>query len=224
LYPCVRAEGTIRYSVLFKFFDYCRNLLLCKLRNTYKFGSGCSNSQVTMRVECKVYVGNLGNNACKHELEDVFSKYGPLVNVWVARNPPGFAFVEFEDPRDARDATKCLDGVRICGSRARVEMSTGRTATRSPVRRTSPRRRTRSRSPRRRSRSRSRSSHRSRTARRSRSRKRSVSPKGSRSRRSRSRSPRYGRRSSPVYNDYKRPASRSVSRSKSPVSRSRSRS
>jgi RNA recognition motif-containing protein len=47
----------------------------------------------------KVYVGNLGNNASKNELESSFSKYGPLKNVWVARNPPGFAFIEFEDPR-----------------------------------------------------------------------------------------------------------------------------
>ena len=43
-------------------------------------------------VACKVYIGNLGNNASKYELEDAFSKYGPLKNVWVARNPPGFAF------------------------------------------------------------------------------------------------------------------------------------
>lgn len=63
-----------------------------------------------MRMDCKVYVGNLGNNAAKHELESAFTKYGPLVNVWVARNPPGFAFVEFEDPRDAEDAVRALDG------------------------------------------------------------------------------------------------------------------
>ena len=66
-------------------------------------------------VSCKVYIGNLGNNASKYELEDAFSKYGPLKNVWVARNPPGFAFVEFEDARDAEDAVKAVDGTRICG-------------------------------------------------------------------------------------------------------------
>jgi len=44
-------------------------------------------------VTCKVYIGNLGNNASKYDLEDAFAKYGPLRNVWVARNPPGFAFV-----------------------------------------------------------------------------------------------------------------------------------
>ena len=58
----------------------------------------------------KVYVGGLGNNGSKQELEDVFGYYGKLKNVWVARNPPGFAFVEFEDQRDAEDAVMELDG------------------------------------------------------------------------------------------------------------------
>lgn len=77
-------------------------------------------------LACKVYVGNLGSSASKHEIESAFGKYGPLRNVWVARNPPGFAFVEFEDPRDAEDAVRGLDGTRMCGTRVRVEMSTGR--------------------------------------------------------------------------------------------------
>ena len=32
-------------------------------------------------------------------IEDAFAKYGPVRDVWVARKPPGFAFVEMEDPR-----------------------------------------------------------------------------------------------------------------------------
>lgn len=39
--------------------------------------------------DCKVYVGELGNSARKNDLEDSFSYYGPLRNVWIARNPPG---------------------------------------------------------------------------------------------------------------------------------------
>lgn len=76
--------------------------------------------------DAKVYVGELGNNASKQEIEDAFSYYGPLRNVWVARNPPGFAFVEFEDARDAEDSVRGLDGRTICGRRARVELSTGK--------------------------------------------------------------------------------------------------
>uniref|UniRef100_A0A1L8DHQ5 Putative pre-mrna-splicing factor sf2-like isoform x2 n=3 Tax=Nyssomyia neivai TaxID=330878 RepID=A0A1L8DHQ5_9DIPT len=115
-------------------------------------------------LQCKVYVGNLGSSASKHEIESAFGKYGPLRNVWVARNPPGFAFVEFEDRRDAEDAVRGLDGTRCCGTRIRVEMSSGRSR-RDDRRRGRNRYRGRSRSPRR-----------------SRSRSRSVSPRDRRSR------------------------------------------
>ena len=64
-------------------------------------------------LSCKVYIGNLGNNASEYEIENNFSKYGPIKNVWVARNPPGFAFVEYEDPRDAEDAVRALDGTWV---------------------------------------------------------------------------------------------------------------
>nr|KAF6508276.1 serine and arginine rich splicing factor 3 [Rousettus aegyptiacus] len=70
-------------------------------------------------LDCKVYVGNLGNNGNKTELERAFGYYGPLRSVWVARNPPGFAFVEFEDPRDAADAVRELDGRSFSRSRSR---------------------------------------------------------------------------------------------------------
>ncbi|KQS70653.1 probable splicing factor, arginine/serine-rich 6 [Drosophila erecta] len=76
----------------------------------------------------KVYVGDLGNNARKNDLEYVFGAYGSLRSVWIARNPPGFAFVEFESARDAADAVRGLDGRTVCGRRARVELSTGKYA------------------------------------------------------------------------------------------------
>jgi RNA recognition motif-containing protein len=61
-------------------------------------------------IDCKVYVGELGTNGTRHELEEAFGNYGRLRNVWVATNPPGFAFVMFEDSRDAKDACRGLDG------------------------------------------------------------------------------------------------------------------
>lgn len=37
-------------------------------------------------------------------------RYGPLRSVWIARKPPGFAFIEYEDTRDAEDAVRKMDG------------------------------------------------------------------------------------------------------------------
>eukprot|EP01018_Ginkgo_biloba_P002394 Gb_21375 [translate_table: standard] len=58
----------------------------------------------------RVYVGNLDPRATERELEDEFRIYGVLRSVWVARKPPGFAFIEFEDRRDAADAVRALNG------------------------------------------------------------------------------------------------------------------
>lgn len=59
---------------------------------------------------CTVYVGDLPAGASEKELERIFREYGRLKNVWVARNPPGFAFVEFDIAADANDAVRELDG------------------------------------------------------------------------------------------------------------------
>ncbi|CAH8387473.1 unnamed protein product [Eruca vesicaria subsp. sativa] len=58
----------------------------------------------------RVYVGNLDPRVTERELEDEFRVYGVIKSVWVARRPPGYAFLDFEDPRDARDAIRDLDG------------------------------------------------------------------------------------------------------------------
>lgn len=90
----------------------------------------------------RVYVGDLGSGGSKPELEREFERYGALKSVWVARNPPGqspsnsntssispcflllgFAFIEFEDPRDAEDAVRDMDGRFVCGCRIRVELA-----------------------------------------------------------------------------------------------------
>lgn len=33
--------------------------------------------------------------------------------MWVARRPPGYAFVDFDDKRDAQDAIRELDGIIV---------------------------------------------------------------------------------------------------------------
>lgn len=34
-----------------------------------------------------------------------------MCSVWVARRPPGYAFIDFDDYRDAQDAIRELDGM-----------------------------------------------------------------------------------------------------------------
>jgi len=71
----------------------------------------------------RVYVGNLGDYGNKAEIEREFESYGAIQDVWVARNPPGFAFVEFRDYRDAEDAVRDMDGKKLCGQIVKVELS-----------------------------------------------------------------------------------------------------
>merc|ERR1711865_121974 len=87
----------------------------------------------TMSDGCKVYVGNLTNSIDERDMQDCFGKFGSIRNVWIARNPPGFAFVTFEDPKDAEDCVKDMDGQELdrerltdAGQRCRVEVSHGR--------------------------------------------------------------------------------------------------
>ena len=155
--------------------------------------------------EVKVYIGGLRDDANKYDLEDAFQKYGPVKNVWVARKPPGFAFVEMEDTRDAEDAIRGLDGTRICGSRVKVEMSNGGKGSGGGGRGGGGR-----------DRSRSRSRDRGRDRRRSRSRSRSPARKSRRS-------PSY-RSMSRDRDDSRDRGSKRDRREKKEVSRSRSRS
>lgn len=74
----------------------------------------------------RVYVGNLGEKVKKEDLEGEFTKYGKLNSVWVAFNPPGFAFVEFENRDCAVKACDILNGTEVLGSKLRVEISKGR--------------------------------------------------------------------------------------------------
>lgn len=49
----------------------------------------------------------------KRDLERVFEKYGRLLEIWMARNPPCFAFVVYAHQRDADRAIKETDGMWV---------------------------------------------------------------------------------------------------------------
>lgn len=73
-------------------------------------------------INAKLYIGNLGEYPPrKEDLEYEFGYFGKLINVWIARSPPGFAYIEFESEKDARDAQKALDGKTVNDRRIKVE-------------------------------------------------------------------------------------------------------
>jgi len=72
--------------------------------------------------ECRIYVGNLPQYVKNRDIEDLFDKYGPIKGVDIHnRFDPAFAFIEFEDPRDATDAVKGRDGEKFDGNRIKVQ-------------------------------------------------------------------------------------------------------
>eukprot|EP00199_Chlamydomonas_sp_CCMP681_P004767 CAMPEP_0119105586 /NCGR_PEP_ID=MMETSP1180-20130426/3504_1 /TAXON_ID=3052 ORGANISM="Chlamydomonas cf sp, Strain CCMP681" /NCGR_SAMPLE_ID=MMETSP1180 /ASSEMBLY_ACC=CAM_ASM_000741 /LENGTH=120 /DNA_ID=CAMNT_0007090671 /DNA_START=147 /DNA_END=505 /DNA_ORIENTATION=+ len=75
----------------------------------------------------RVYVGNLPLDVRERELEDLFYKYGRIRNIDLKTptRPPAFAFLEFDDPRDAADSVRGRDGYDFYGHRIRVELSHG---------------------------------------------------------------------------------------------------
>ncbi|XP_052099917.1 serine/arginine-rich splicing factor 10-like isoform X2 [Mytilus californianus] len=171
-----------------------------------------------------LYVRNVPDSCREDDLRAMFGKYGHLTDVYIpqdyfTRRSRGFAYIQYEDPRDADDALYNLDRTRFMGRELEIEFARGDRKTPNQMRgkergsryggrddydrRGSRRHRSRSRSQRRRSRSRSRSRDRRRSRSRSYERRRSRSR--SRGRRSRSRS--RGRKS------YSHSKSRSRSRS-----------
>lgn len=75
----------------------------------------------------RVYVGGLNDGVKKEDLEGEFEKFGKLLSVWVAFNPPGFAFIEFCSLSDAETACDNLNGADFLGSKLRVEIARGKT-------------------------------------------------------------------------------------------------
>ncbi|XP_010921678.1 serine/arginine-rich splicing factor SR30 [Elaeis guineensis] len=82
---------------------------------------------MSKRSSRTLYVGNLPGDIREREVEDLFYKYGPIVDIdlKIPPRPPGYAFVEFEDARDAEDAIRGRDGYNFDGHRLRVELAHG---------------------------------------------------------------------------------------------------
>ena len=52
----------------------------------------------------KLFVANLNSKVKERDLEDVFESYGKIAEIKILERRDVYAFVEFEDFRDAEDA------------------------------------------------------------------------------------------------------------------------
>ena len=81
---------------------------------------GYTNNKGRNDVGVSLLVRQLPPDARAEEIEEAFSKYGKVIDVYIPRDyytkrPKGIAFVQFPNPEEAADAERALDGTTLCG-------------------------------------------------------------------------------------------------------------
>ena len=79
---------------------------------------------------CTLIVRNLADGASSDELKDLFKEFGNIKDVYIpldyyTRRQRGFAYVQFDDPRDAKDALNDLDGNKYLDQEMRIDIARG---------------------------------------------------------------------------------------------------
>jgi len=73
-----------------------------------------------------LFIGRVSKNARAKDLEDVFGHYGRMIRCEIKYGPDmAFAFIDYEDRRDAEDALRYENGRSICGNSIVVEWAKG---------------------------------------------------------------------------------------------------
>ena len=73
-------------------------------------------------MSTRVYVGGISYKAREADIEYFFRKYGKLREISLKN---GFAFIEFDDYRNADDACYDLNGKEMLGERVTIEFAKG---------------------------------------------------------------------------------------------------
>ena len=55
----------------------------------------------------RLFIGGLKRNVEKEEMIEEFKEFGEIVDLWIAYDPPGFAFIEFSTMECAKAALEC---------------------------------------------------------------------------------------------------------------------
>jgi RNA recognition motif-containing protein len=68
----------------------------------------------------QIFIAKLSSNVREKDLEYEFRRYGTIRNVELKR---GYAFIEYENHRDAEEAIRDMDGRKFEGNRIVVQLS-----------------------------------------------------------------------------------------------------
>ena len=71
-----------------------------------------------MSKNTQIFIAKLSSNVREKDLDYEFRRFGNIKNIQLKR---GYAFVEFEDYKDAEDAVKDMDGRKLEGQRIVVQ-------------------------------------------------------------------------------------------------------
>ena len=71
----------------------------------------------------KIFIAKLSSNLREDDLKYYFRKYGHIRNLQLRK---GYAFIEYDDYKDAEDAIHEMDGKKIEGQRIKVQAARGR--------------------------------------------------------------------------------------------------
>ncbi|XP_046690124.1 serine/arginine-rich splicing factor 10 isoform X1 [Silurus meridionalis] len=77
-----------------------------------------------------LFIRNISDESRPEDLRREFGRYGPIVDVYIpvdfySRRPRGFAYIQFEDVRDAEDALHNLDRKWVCGRQIEIQFAQG---------------------------------------------------------------------------------------------------
>ncbi|XP_061103602.1 serine/arginine-rich splicing factor 10 [Conger conger] len=77
-----------------------------------------------------LFIRNISDETRPEDLRREFGRYGPVVDVYIpvdfyTRRARGFAYIQFEDVRDAEDALHNLDRKWVCGRQIEIQFAQG---------------------------------------------------------------------------------------------------
>lgn len=75
----------------------------------------------------RVHVGSLSTSTTLGELKEEFCRFGEILDAWMARSQPCFAFIVFRKRTQAIKAIQRMDGETLRNQRIRVTMARPRT-------------------------------------------------------------------------------------------------